>query len=117
MPYHAPHSGIGFEPTSNLEENRITQTIDFNKEQIFESNNQLYFPPGRRITTTQNIKSRPTLFCTKCAIRPKNEFCRRCFEENYFYFSNISASIEKNIQSKELRDKLRDIFGESDISD
>ena len=95
-----PHSGIGFKPTSKLEENRITQTIDFNKEQIFESSNQLYFPPGRRIITTQNI-----------------EFCRRVFGENYFYFPNISAPIEKNIQNKELRAELRDIFGESDISD
>ena len=65
---------------------------------------------------TQNIGSRPTLSCTECVVQPKNEFCCRCFEENYFYFPNVSASVEKYNQSKELRDELRDIFGESDIS-
>ena len=65
------------------------------------------FKPGRRINSSSIGKSRPILFCGDCKVRPRPDFCKKCFECNYHY--NHAQNI--------LRDKLRELFGESDISD
>ena len=68
---------------------------------------KVVFKPGRRIHSPYIDKSRPILFCADCRIRPRADFCKKCFECNYHY----------NYAQNMLRDRLRDLFGESDISD
>ena len=79
---------------------------------------RVHFNPGRRVQNS-TLDSRPILVCATCAIRPKGNFCNNCFEQNYIYVHRVSQ-LEKKPRSRkeiELRSKLRDLFGESDISD
>ena len=78
----------------------------------------VHFNPGRRVQNS-TLNSRPILACATCAIRPKDNFCKGCFELNYFYVHRV-PQLEQESRSRneiELRSKLRDLFGESDISD
>ena len=88
---------------------------------------KIYFNPGRRIYSTQLDKSRPVLICEFCKIKPKSEFCNDCFSCNYLC---VPQKIERKenleirkvrkpceISNSDLKNKLRDLFAESDISD
>ena len=84
----------------------------------------VHFNPGRRVQNLILNNSRPILVCATCAVRPKDNFCKGCFEQNYSYVHHV-PQLEKNhkritIRNRkeiELRNKLKDLFGESDISD
>ena len=92
-----------------------------------ENYRKIYFNPGRRIYSTQLINSRPVLICVSCKIISKSEFFNDCFSCNYHYEPQ-KIERKKNLEVKKvkkpfetshskLRNKLRDLFGESDISD
>ena len=57
----------------------------------------------------------PTLYCKGCTLKPVNNYCKNFFEKNYFFYvKDKKDKFYKNIQ---VTDELRDVFGESDISD
>ena len=84
----------------------------------------VHFNPGRRVQNPNVINSRPILMCATCTVKPKDNFCNSCFERNYFYVSHVPKfeknprnHVIRNREEIELRNRLRDLFGESDISD
>ena len=96
------------------------------RAEVMENYRKIYFNPGRRIYSTQLINSRPVLVCEFCTIKAISEFCQDCFSCNYLYAPQEIEQkelevrkVEKpcKISNSDLRNKLRDLFGESDISD
>ena len=84
----------------------------------------VHFNPGRRVQNLILNNSRPILVCAMCAVKPKDNFSEGCFEKNYFYVQHVSQLGKnprkytiRNRKEIELRNKLRDLFGESDIFD
>ena len=79
------------------------------------------FPKARIVPTEDKQLLRPLLKCNNCAVKPKREACIRCFEKNYYYTQPPIAHRQQNKiyknKSSEIRNKLIDLFGESDISD
>ena len=106
-----PHPGI----SETVDPNKFRRE---NKQKVSDTtteNKNLYFPPGKRVGSAQNRDSHPTLYCKDCTFNPVNNYCKNCFEKNYFFYvKDKKDKFYKNIQ---LRDELRDLFGESDISD
>ena len=96
-----PHPGIGQEAASD----------------------KTYPIPAVRIVSVdkKNNSPRPVLKCSDCLIKPKREACIHCFKKNYYYTPPPVAYRQRNeIYKKgnnELRERLIDLFGESDISD
>ena len=93
-----PHPGIGQEPTSI----------------------QRHSSQGKRFIPIGNCMSRPVFKCKNCQLKPKSGACFDCFSVNYYYtppVANNNCSIVSENTSPSLRDRLRDLFGESDISD
>ena len=106
-----PHPGV----SKTVDPNKFRRE---NKQKVSDATTEkkiLHFPPGKRVASAQNRDSHPTLYCKGCSLKPVNIYCINFFEKNYFvYIKDKKDKFYKNIQ---LRDELRDLFGESDISD
>ena len=102
-------------PSETNDDPIFVKQIELTQEQRVKiSQKRVSFPPGRRIVPEPDQNQRPILSCKGCNIRPRNEFCRNCFEENYHLTWKPTPKIYK---SSQLREELRNLFGESDISD
>ena len=72
----------------------------------------------KRFISTQNCNSRPIFKSKNCLIKPKTGACSDCFATNYYYTSSVSRNnciLNVKNTNRELRDKLRDLFRESDM--
>ena len=55
----------------------------------------VHFNPSRRVQNPIVTNSRPILMCALCAVKPKDNFCKGCFEQNYLYVSHVSQLEKK----------------------
>ena len=97
----------------------IVRHIELTQEQRVRARRaKVSFHPVRRIVAEVDSNQRPILMSRGCKIRPRNEFCRNCFEEKYYltWKPTLKPTPEPHKNNK-LREELRNLYGESDISD
>ena len=106
-----PHPGI----SETVNPNKFRRE---NKQKVSDTTTEkkiLHFPPEKRVVSAQNRDSHPTLYSKGCSLKPVNNYCKNCLEKNFFVY--VKDKKDKFYKNTQLRDELRDLFGESDISD
>ena len=87
-------------PYPGISQERITKLPDF--------------PHEKRSTPAKKFNSRPIFKCKNCILKAKSGACFDCSSINYYYTPPvvINCSIVSENTNRNLRDRLRDLFGE-----
>ena len=64
----------------------------------------VHFNPGRRVQNSNSSDSHPILVCATCAVKPKDNFCKKCFEQNYLYVHR-KHQLEKRPRKYKIRNR------------